>query len=191
MLLVGGPSGCGKSTFAYPFAARMGLALSEADDLFITAEALTTPAAQPDLHYFGSHPEATDVLTPEELLEALIRTSRALTPALTAVVRNHLETDRPLLLEGDYLLPEVLGELAREHGARVRGIFLIEEDEARIVANYADREPEAGPQAKRARVSWLHGQWLQEECRRRGLTAVAARPWDTLAERVLAALDGA
>ena len=48
VLLVGGPSGCGKSSFSYPFARRFDLALTEADDLFITAERLTSPEAQPD-----------------------------------------------------------------------------------------------------------------------------------------------
>jgi hypothetical protein len=28
-------------------------------------------------------------------------------PPFEAVVANHLETDRPFLLEGDYLLPEL------------------------------------------------------------------------------------
>ena len=44
---------------------------------------------------------------PEEILEAFIRTCRALSPAIEAVVTNHLETNRPVLLEGDYLLPEL------------------------------------------------------------------------------------
>lgn len=184
MLLVGGPSGCGKSSFAYPFAERFGLALTEADDLFIAAKTLTSPAELPDLHYFSTEPEATERLSPEEILEALLRTSRVLTPAFEAVVANHLETDRPMLLEGDYLLPE-LAERCDEQ--RVRMVFLIEEDEEQILLNYERREPEAGRQSKRARVSWLYGQWLLGECERCGLPVVNARPWSSLVDRVLVA----
>ncbi len=190
VLLVGGPSGCGKSSFAYPFAAQSKLALTELDDLFITAASLTSPAALPDLHFFRSHPEATKTLTPEEILQAFVRLSGALAPAIEAVVTNHLETERPVLLEGDYLLPAVAARCRSLPGAEqaVRAVFLIEPDEAQIVANYAAREPELGRQAKRARVSWLYGQWLQAECARLDLPVVAARPWASLAKRVRAAL---
>ena len=39
----------------------------------------------------------------------MIRTSQVLTPTFLAVVANHLETDRPLLLEGDFLCRNRLG----------------------------------------------------------------------------------
>jgi hypothetical protein len=47
-------------------------------------------------------------------------------------------------------------------------VVAIEEDEAQIVANLQAREPKAGRQTKRARVSWLYGQWLKAECERLG-----------------------
>ena len=40
----------------------------------------------------------------------------------------------------------------------------------------------------RARVSWLFGQWLAAEALRHGIAAIRARPWDTLAERIEAAI---
>ena len=191
VLLVGGPSGCGKSSLAYPLAKTLDLSLTEADDLCIAAKALSSPATQPALHFFTDNPEATNQLTAEQILEAFLGTCRAMSPALKSVVQNHLETDRPFLLEGDYLLPELMLEIAAEmeDGNRVRAVYVIEEDEQQIVANYLTREPELGEQRKRARVSWLFGQWLLAECERLELAAIAARPWSTLSVRVLDALQ--
>lgn len=47
------------------------------------------------------------------------------------------------------------------------------------------REPEWGEQIKRARISWLYGQWLKEECVRCGLTALPSRPWESLLARII------
>jgi hypothetical protein len=79
---------------------------------------------------------------------------------------NQLET---IPLEGDYVLPEILarhGDAASPNAARVKGVWLYEPDEMQIVRNYASREPDEGEQAGRARVSWLYGQWLIQECER-------------------------
>lgn len=70
---------------------------------------------------------------------------------------------------------------------RVRAVFLHEPDEQHLENNFLLREPERGPQTKRAQVSWLHGQWLKREAERLGLPVVTARPWDTVLERTIAA----
>lgn len=53
---------------------------------------------------------------------------------------------------------------------------------------FFQREPEQGLQEKRARVSWLYGQWLKQEAERAGALTVPARPWHDLFERILNAL---
>ena len=107
-----------------------------------------------------------------------------LQPAVKTVIENHLETERPVVLDGDYILPEVLdGDPWR---GRVRGVIVYEPEEAAIVRNLAAREPHAGEQTKRAQVSRLHGEWLREECARYGVPAVPARPWGSAVERVIA-----
>lgn len=108
-----------------------------------------------------------------------------LAPAIRAVIDDHLEFDVPLLLEGDYLLPELIGA---GDGGRARAVFLLEPDEARIRANFVEREPNEGSQDKRARVSWLLGRWLRDEAERRGIPALEARPWESLFDRVVEAL---
>jgi 2-phosphoglycerate kinase len=186
VLLIGGPSGAGKTSVSYPLARRFGVALTEVDDMHITALSLTTPEQQPALHYWFTHPEA-DELPPEKILELLLDVCRVLQPAVKAVIENHLEMEMPVVLEGDYILPEILaGDPWR---GRVRGVIVYEPDEDAIVRNLAAREPHAGEQTKRAHVSRLHGEWLREECARYGVPAVPCRPWDSAVERVIAAAD--
>jgi hypothetical protein len=68
-------------------------------------------------------------------------------------------------------------------------VFLYEDDEDQLVQNYLQREPDSGPQHGRARVSWLYGQWLRQECARHGIPALPARPWHDVFERVRAAIE--
>jgi len=110
---------------------------------------------------------------------------------LTRLSLNHLETQAPIVLEGDYLLPETMHwqenpQFPRTE--RVKGVFLYEPDEKQILQNFSSRESGEGEQMRRARVSWLYGQWLKEECQRLGLPALPARPWDTLEDRIREAI---
>ena len=189
VLLIGGASGTGKSTVSRPLARRFGVALVEVDDFTTVLEAMTTPEQLPTLHYWKTHP---DVMRwpAEDILEQHLAVAEVLRPALEAVIAQHLDDRTPTVLEGDYLLPSLA---ARTHfgevpaGGRVRAVFLTEADERRLVQNFLGREPEAGEQDMRARVSWLYAQWLEEEARYYGLAALPARPWDTLLERILGA----
>lgn len=42
---------------------------------------------------------------PESVVERQIAIAKALAPAIGAVVANHVGTDTPVILEGDYVLP--------------------------------------------------------------------------------------
>jgi 2-phosphoglycerate kinase len=112
-------------------------------------------------------------------------------PALEAVIENHLEEGTPILLEGDFIHPALAAQDAfgdQPNEARVRGVFLYESDEDQIVRNFLEREPAAGPQRTRARVSALRAEWLRGVCEELGIPALPARPWDTLLDRVLESL---
>lgn len=81
---------------------------------------------------------------------------------------------------------------ARVDAGLVRAVFVVERDDAALLANMlargrgiADR-PAAESRAE-ARTKWLHGRWLADEARRHGLPVVEARPWSTLAARVITA----
>lgn len=183
IIAIAGPSGVGKSGASYPLARHLGIPIVEVDDLFHAVEALTTPAQQPLIHFWQTHPEAAG-LPAEEILAQHIEVCRALSPAIAAVIDNHIRTRMPIVLEGDYILPE----LAAEYPNQVKAVFLYEEDPDQIVRNFLNREPAQGEQHKRAQVSALFGTWLRAECKRLDLVALPSRPWDTTVERIIASI---
>jgi 2-phosphoglycerate kinase len=190
VLLLGGASGVGKTSVSYRLAAHFGVAITEADDFQVLLERLTTPEQQPAIHFWRTHP-SPEALPAAEIAEQSLDIRRAMSPGLESVIANHLETQTPLVLEGDFIPPE-LAKLpsfcGQANGGRVRAVFLHEPDEQQFVANYLAREPDAGPQLKRAQVSRLVDAMLTSEAGRLGLPVVPARPWDTLFERIIAAL---
>lgn len=186
MLLLGGASGVGKTSVSYWLAHHLGVGITEVDDFQIVLETLTTPEQQPVLHYWQTHPEAGG-LPAEKLVEQTVSVGRLLAPAVRAVVLNHLETHAPLVLEGDFLLPETALHpdfSTPANAGRVRAVFLHEADKAQFGANFLAREPDTGPQNKRAQVSYLYSAWLEREAERCGVPVLPARPWDTLWKRL-------
>ena len=186
VLLIGGPSGVGKTSVSYRIAQAAGTGITEVDDLFIAVESMTTPEQQPEVHYWRNTPDAAEQ-SAEAILEIHLRLSRALAPMLVNVIENHLETDVPVVLDGDYLLPSLLTTKWQNPGI-VKGVFLYDSEERQYLENYAAREPDAGHQEKRAAVSFLFGEWLVRECVSLGVPAIEARPRETLVERIDAAM---
>jgi hypothetical protein len=154
---------------------------------------LPTPEATAALH-FDKRPGWWRV-PPERLLEAQIAVGEALSPALEVVAENHVDQRLPVVLEGDGVLPALLDRppvLTRAAGGRVRAVFVVEPDEAALLANVLARGSEAGFMTEAelravVRARLLYGRWLSEQARRAGLPVVSPRPWDTLADRIAAA----
>jgi 2-phosphoglycerate kinase len=191
VLLIGGASGVGKSSVSYRLAQHFGVALIEVDDFQVILERMTTPQQYPALHFWRTHPDPT-VLAPQTLVDNLIGIALELQPALEVVIANHLETDRPAVLEGDFILPALAAQSAYgdfENGGRVRSIIVSEPDVDQIVQNYLLREPDAGVQQFRAEISTQYDAWLRREAEQLGVPAIPARPWETAFERILAALS--
>lgn len=190
VLLIGGASGAGKTSLSYRLAHHFAIGITEADDINQALLYMTTPEQQPLLHYWRTHPE-TRQWKPERILEHFIQLCQHLNPAFEAIIANHLEGNVPLILEGDYLLPTLVAQTEFNgipNQGRVRGIFIHEEDEEQFVRNYLAREPESGRQERRARVSWLHSQWLAQEAHANHCIVLPARPWESSFDRILAAL---
>ncbi|MEU9337293.1 hypothetical protein AB0D49_29725 [Streptomyces sp. NPDC048290] len=178
VLAVGGASGMGKTGVSRALARRYGVPVVEVDDIVEALLAVTLPEQLPEIHVWRTHPEAARQ-APASVVERQIAVARVLAPAIEAIVANHVDTGTPVILEGDYILPVPMSP-----GGPVRGVFLHEDDEARVTANYLSREPEAGPQHHRARVSVLYGRWLAARARTAGVPVLAPRPWEDVAERV-------
>lgn len=190
VLLIGGASGTGKTRLSYPLARRFGVPIVEVDDIVEALQAMTTPEQQPALHHWATHPEAA-TLPPEGILRIHLAVAESLAPALAAVVANHLETDTPVIIEGDYLLPDFAARGSFRGipaNGQVASLFLHEPDEAQLVANYSGREPAEREQQTRARVSALYSDWLAAEAARCGVPVIRPRPWSSLERRALAAV---
>ncbi len=190
VLLIGGPSGVGKSSISYRLARHFGVGITEIDDFMEVLKVMTTPEQQPILHYWDTHPEAAQ-LSPKEIVKLTVAVGEVMLPAVEAVITNHLLSFTPVVLDGDYLLPALAAQShfsGIPNAGQVRALFLYEPDEAQITANFRLREPQEGDQSFRAHISWLYGEWLKLAAETVGVTVVPARPWETLFERVLAAL---
>src|SRR5262245_14674446 len=191
VLLIGGASGVGKTSVSYRLAHHFGIGITEVDDFQVILERMTTPEQQPVLHFWRTNPEAPR-LPAEQIMEQGLAVCQVMAPALESVIANHLESRTPVVLEGDFIHPILAAQISfyeQSNEGRVRGVFLYEPDEEQIRRNFLLREPEAGVQEKRARVSWLYGEWLRRESARLNVPALPARPWDTLFERILTAAE--
>jgi 2-phosphoglycerate kinase len=108
VLLLGGASGVGKSSLSYPLARHYDINLTEIDDIQVALTKLTTPEQQPLLHFWRTNWDEFSSWSDEQHLSHFIQVSREVfQPALEAVIANHLETNRPVILEGDFILPEL------------------------------------------------------------------------------------
>ena len=180
--LICGASGVGKTTAARALAHRYGAALGEADDVVTALKALTSAQHLPALHYWDTHPEAGS--WPAEQIAALhFQVAEELTPAFAAVIADHLAYDAPVVLEGDYLLPELVLGLAPQ----VQAIVLTD-TEAAIVSNYHAREPQRGAQDLRASVGALVTAELTRRAEQARVPVRAARPWQDSLARIDAVL---
>jgi 2-phosphoglycerate kinase len=193
VLLIGGNSGTGKTVLAHQLARRFGVGVTQADDLRLGLQRVTTPVDQPALHFFLATPGVW-TLSAEELKDGLVGVSEVVSRAIEAVVDHHHATPYSIILEGDGIAPGLAARvISRGVPGAVRAFFLVEPTDAGIQANMAERGrgfDQFGEEEQRAqaRMNWLYGERLRIEARRLGLPMVSTRPRATLFERALALL---
>lgn len=180
--LVLGASGVGKSRVAVPLAARYGVRLCEIDDIVTALRALTVPETHPVLHYAVTQPDMA-TWSAERITDHHLAFADSLRPGVSAVIADHIEYQAPLVIEGDYLTPDIVTDF----GPEVRAVVLHEPDAARIATNLAEREPGTN-HTFRAAVSLEIGRRLAERAEHCGVPVIAPRPWHDVVDRVAAAL---
>jgi len=179
VLLIGGASGSGKSTLSKSLARQYEINLVEADDFQVMLEVMTTPENLPAIHYWNTNPEWWKEGV-EATVAHLVEVGQVLTPGLNAVVSNHLEAESPMILEGDFILPELAASIASK---RVKSVFIHEPDREQILLNYKEREGIV--QQYRTNVSFAYGNWLAGQCSKLGVPVILSQPWDNLMDRVI------
>ena len=176
--LVCGAAGVGKSRLAAALAARYGAPLGELDDIVTAVKALTSPEQLPAVHMWDTCPEAGS-WTAEKIAELHFTVADALRPGVLAVIADHLEFAAQVVMEGDYLTPDLVAAFPP---GTVRAV-VVTEDEPQILANFTTREPGEPPQEHRARVSALVGAELSRRAAAHGVPVVPARPWHDVLDR--------
>ena len=179
VLIIGGASGVGKTSISRQLSQHYDVDLVRVDDFQLLLEATTTPEALPAIHYWNTHPnwKAEGI---QNAVNRLIDVGRVLIPGLIAVINDHIEENLPMILEGDFILPEFAANFSNP---KVKSIFIHEPEREQILQNYLAREGKL--QQQRADISHSYGNWLAENCTKYGVAVIEARPWDTLVERII------
>ena len=189
VILITGASGVGKTHVSYRLAQHFGMGLTEVDDLHLVLQRATTAAQHPAMHRYRQQPERWQALADADKLVHIRAYAAEMSPYISIVIANHLESGAPLVLEGDFLLPSLMAQPMFEGFSavgRVCGVVIVESSLEQLTANHASREGQKQP--ARSLASWHHSNWLRESATQHGIPVVEARPWDTVLERVIAAV---
>lgn len=196
VLLIGGNSGAGKSTVARELGRRLELPWLMVDDLRLLLERNIDASESPALHYFDD----LDVYqhAPEQVAGWRVANAEATSDRIEIVIANHASHGGPAIIEGDDIVPALAVRrnfAGLDVGERdIRSVFLIEDDEVAIITNMRQRGRRfihltPTEQETQVRSSRLYGRWLAREAIAAGLPVLSPRPWETLADRILDAID--
>jgi len=180
ILFIGGASGVGKSSIAYELARFYNVNVIEVDDIGQSIKAMTTKENFPAIHYFSTGVNWKDIGVSGNV-KWLIDVSKEMIPGLKAIVENHIESDIPVIIEGDFLYPEFTVSF---ENPKIKSLYVHESDKNQILQNYLARES-GELQRFRADISAEYGNWLANSCRELGIEVVEARPWNTAIERII------
>ena len=132
VLFIGGPSGAGKSSIAYGLAQFCNVNVVEADDVCQAIKAMTAIDAHPFLHYWNTGKNWLDVGI-DDNVNWLIGVSQEMTTGLRAIAARHIEDDVPIIIEGDFIHPELPASF---HDPRVKALYIIEPDKNQLLQNF-------------------------------------------------------
>lgn len=185
ILLIGGASGVGKSRISDQLSKTLDLNVVLVDDFQCIVEHFTREEDYPMFHFWSKHYEEVVKLPMEGKLQIMIDYANQFSKALELVIDNHLEENRPMILEGDFISPDLCKTLLSnpEKRKRIKCLFITEDDVTQIQQNYFERENRI--QVDRSLLSWHYNNWLVEQSENTDIAIMSSRPWETLEERVL------
>jgi 2-phosphoglycerate kinase len=182
-ITIGGASGTGKTIIGKALSRYFNVDLVRVDDFQIILETMTTEECLPPIHYWKKHPDWQNEGV-EAAVNQLLAVGRVFMPGLMAVINDHIDENIPMILEGDFILPELSASI---NNPRVKSIFIYEPSKEQILHNYLERD--GIEQQYRAEVSHSYGNWLSKSCSELSINVVYARPWGDLLERIAECLN--
>jgi 2-phosphoglycerate kinase len=195
ILLIGGSVGTGKSTLSRKLAAHFGVLAIEGDLFRQVLLSAVPKETQPELHRFGE-PDTWTRPT-EELVADTMAADMYLCHMSELVLTRQDVRQEPSILEAVWVQPEFAVQesfAGQSLKGRVRSLFLVEPEIDAIEGRLAQRGEwwsRIPAEQREARVAFFHAFGL--EVRRRaealGLPVLESRPFDTLLDRALVALD--
>ncbi len=180
VLFIGGASGMGKSSVAYELARFYKVNVIEVDDICQAVKAMTTKEILPAIHYWSSGIDWMDIGVSGNV-KWLIDVSKEMIPGIKAIVENHIESGVPVIIEGDFIHPELTVSF---ENPKVKSVYINEPDKNQILQNYLAREG-GELQHFRADISIEYGAWLVNTCEKLGIKVIESRPWNTVVDRII------
>jgi 2-phosphoglycerate kinase len=180
VLFIGGASGMGKSSVAYELARIYNVNVMEVDDICQAVKAVTTIEILPAIHYWSTGINWQDIGVRSNV-KWLIDVSKEMIPAIKAIVNNHIESDVPVIIEGDFIHPELAASF---ENPKVKYFYIYEPNRSQILQNYFTREG-GELQHFRTDISAEYGDWLVNTCKNKGIKVIESRPWNTVVERII------
>jgi len=179
VLIIGGASGIGKSEIAYKIAGYYGISVLEFDDIHIAVKTVAPPDKFPAIADLDGHDWMNRGV--EWNVNWLKDVSREMSEVLKRLVERHISDDVPVIIEGDFIIPESIKSLLN---SKVKALFIQESEASQIINNFLSREG-GEPQSFRAEISVSYNNWIRESCEELGIDTLESRPWDNVLERVI------
>lgn len=195
VLLIGGPAATRKTSVAKTIAARCGAEVLQADDVWLALQRAIDPDTRPTLHFFAR--ETVWDRPIEELVTAMRVLADEVSAALEPVTAHHLRVRDRIVIEGVWITPAFAARKAfggSTYDGAVRSVFIDERDQTAIrdvmlARGRGIQEWLPRRQTAMVRMQAGYGEWLREAASAQGLPLVAARPVETLVDRVLTAVN--
>lgn len=195
VLAIIGPSGVGKSIAAQSIALAHACTWVQVDDLRL---ALQATEATPDvrLSFFDRTPKVWN-RSVDELFSAITDIAFLMAPAVRIVIDSHIATNVPMVIEGDGILPSLALEPALRHhvrAGRLRFCCVVPDTVDELLDNMDARgrgidQLTAEDRVKQAEMNVAFSHWLIAACRRCSMPVVKSRPFSTLSQRILSAIE--
>jgi len=195
VLLIGGPAATRKTSVAKTIAARCGAEVLQADDVWLALQRAIDPDTRPTLHFYAR--ETVWDRPIEELVTAMRVLADEVSAALEPVTAHHLRVRDRIVIEGVWITPAFAARKAfggSTYDGAVRSVFIDERDQTAIrdvmlARGRGIQEWLPRRQTAMVRMQAGYGEWLREAASAQGLPLVAARPVETLVDRVLTAVN--